>query len=358
MKKTLISAAVAASCYLPASAGAVEVVGELLEIYGKLHVSADYVDSDRPQDDSELVLSSNSSRLGFKGKYPVSEQLTMLYQVEQGITLDEDADDTFATRDTFLGVSGGFGDVLVGRIDTPFKDTGGAFTVLGDTVADQRAILGATSGGGNTMNQRGADAIMWRYATDALETRLMYSPNGGGDAGEKGNDGNAGEDSDTTLVSASVLWEQEYFAVGAAYEDWDDLKGFATDGWRLGASYDFGLVKLGGIYEDIDSDNPRLSRPAYGANVTFQLNDDSRLLAQWLHADESEAAGGDDEADQFSLGAETTLDERTTVYAVYTQLDNAENARYQGIDGGHGEELLTVPGGDPRAFSVGAVFAF
>ncbi|MCW8829128.1 MAG: hypothetical protein OQK94_08740 [Gammaproteobacteria bacterium] len=38
--------------------------------------------------------------------------------------------------------------------------------------------------------------------------------------------------------------------------------------------------------------------------------------------------------------------------------DNDDNAEYQGIDGGHGDELETELGGTPSSLSVGAIYKF
>lgn len=43
---------------------------------------------------------------------------------------------------------------------------------------------------------------------------------------------------------------------------------------------------------------------------------------------------------------------------MYTQTDNDDNANYQGVDGGHGDEVRTDLGGSPSAFSLGLVFKF
>jgi hypothetical protein len=60
----------------------------------------------------------------------------------------------------------------------------------------------------------------------------------------------------------------------------------------------------------------------------------------------------------FSIAAEKTLAKGLTTYVIYSQTDNDANATYQGVDGGHGDELATLPGGTPKAFSVGLKYAF
>ena len=57
--------------------------------------------------------SSNSSRIGFKGKMPAGKN-KFLYQFESEVNLD-DGGGTFTTRNSFLGLEADFGRREVGR---------------------------------------------------------------------------------------------------------------------------------------------------------------------------------------------------------------------------------------------------
>ena len=52
------------------------------------------------------------------------------------------------------------------------------------------------------------------------------------------------------------------------------------------------------------------------------------------------------------------LDKQTDVYAAFGVTDNDNNARYNGVDGGHGDKVPTVLGGTPSAISAGFQFYF
>lgn len=357
MRYAAIAAAVAGALAVPATAGAAELAGEMLEIYGKVHLSADFYDTDASApggvaDESGYGLSSNSSRLGFKGKYAIDDTLALVYQIEQEITLDEGGGDMFTTRNSFLGLSGGFGKILAGYHDTPFKSLAGKYTLFGDTVGDRRAILGAFVGNGNTMNDRGSNALLYVGDLGPVKLEAMYAADAQGSAGSFDNNNN-------DLSSISLVYEQGPFSIGAAFEDQANLKGGAeAQGWRLGAGYAFGVVKVQGIYESItSSDNDVFERDAYGGNVSFKLSDRDSLGAQYLVA-EDYANSSNTGAEMISAGWTHKLDKRTSVYAMYTQTSNDANADYQGVDGGHGDEVKTDPGGSPRAFSLGLVFKF
>jgi len=65
LKKLLLVSAV----LTPVVANAIEVSGKDLEIYSKIHMSVDFSDRDDPAVVNDgLSISSNSARLGFKGK--------------------------------------------------------------------------------------------------------------------------------------------------------------------------------------------------------------------------------------------------------------------------------------------------
>src|SRR5690554_7688406 len=77
MKKKLIAIAVGAAAVMPALALAD------VSIYGRAHVSVDFLDDGA--DYSETNLSSNSSRIGFKGDHEINPSLKAFFQIEQEI---------------------------------------------------------------------------------------------------------------------------------------------------------------------------------------------------------------------------------------------------------------------------------
>lgn len=136
MKKKLIAVVVSAAAVMPVLAAAD------VNIYGRVHVSTDFLDDGA--DYSETNISSNASRLGFKGDHQINPDLKAFFQVEQQInftTGSGDSDSTnFATRDTFVGLAGDFGSVQLGRFDSPFKVARGPANLFGDQVGDMRNL--------------------------------------------------------------------------------------------------------------------------------------------------------------------------------------------------------------------------
>lgn len=135
------------------------------------------------------------------------------------------------------------------------------------------------------------------------------------------------------------------------------MKGVAI-GWRLGAGYKSSGIHVQGIYESINSnDNDVLDRDAYGANVAMKFGEKNTIGVQYLVAKDYKNSSNTG-FDMVSVGWTRKLDKRTSMYAMYSQTNNDDNADYQGVDGGHGDEVKTDRGGKPSAFSVGLVFKF
>ena len=66
------------------------------------------------------------SRIGFKGHEHLGSNLNAIWQVEQNTSI-AGGDSGFATRESFLGLEGGFGKVRAGKLDTSLKNSSDSF---------------------------------------------------------------------------------------------------------------------------------------------------------------------------------------------------------------------------------------
>ncbi len=174
MNKKLIAITVATGLALPGIASAANVLGEKLEIYGKVHLSADFSDEDGASSDDGLSISSNSSRLGFKGKLPAGS-LKFVYQIKQEVRFDDASSGTFANRNTYAGLQGSFGKIILVHHDTPFKTVGSKWGIFGDSVGERRAILGAGYINGNQLNERVRNAIMYEFKNKTITFQALHA---------------------------------------------------------------------------------------------------------------------------------------------------------------------------------------
>ncbi|MCW8928161.1 MAG: porin, partial [Gammaproteobacteria bacterium] len=325
-------------------------------------LSLDYSDPDAAGEDSQFSVSNNSTRIGFKGEHDISEALTLLWQYEQGVDID-DGGGEFAKRNSFLGIKGRLGELRAGHHDTPSKSMGSRWGLFSDTNGDRRAILGAYSGSdpdpeikyGNVLNDRADNAVLYLNDFSGLALQVMYSASNPSDDVSGGLD-----DNDSDLFSASLAYTTGPLTLLGAVETWsqDPVNGTeGVDNLRLGAIYTMERLRLGAIFESTDSDDDVYNRDAFGVNAAFGLSDAMDLRAQYLMADDYKGVS-DSGASQLALGLFNQLDSATQIYAVFSMTDNDDNAKYQGIDGGHGDELETELGGTPSSLSVGAVYKF
>ena len=331
---------------------AAQVIGEKLEIYGKAHMSIDLSDQDNPAVTNDgLSISSNSSRIGFKGKMP-SGKMAFLYQYESELQIDEGSG-SWATRNSFLGLEGDFGRLIAGLHDTPFKLVGSKWGLFADTVGDRRAILGAGYINGNQLNERAKNAIMYTYKNQNLIVDAMYAVDP-----EDTTTGNV-DDNDVDVTSFDIRYEKDNLWLAFGYETWSGHSSAAdVDAYRLAAKYKFKEYTFGGIFENIDSDTvAEWQRDVIGVNAKMQLNKETDLRAQYLIADDADTVANSG-GSVLALGAFHKLDKNLLIYGVYAMTSNDSAAQFKVADGGHGDEVSTIPGGDPSSLSFGLEYKF
>jgi len=356
MKKRLIILSTAAALATPFTAGAVEVAGEKLEVYGKLHVSIDSSDRDDPAVNNDgMSISSNSSRLGFKGKMPLENGMEVIWQAEQEVRWDDSSTGNFADRNSYLGLASGAHSLRVGVYDTPFKTAASKWGLFGDSVGERRGMLGAGYSSGNQLNERVKNSAMYQFQNKTLKVQAMYAVDPEDNSGLSGGVDN----NDKSMSGAGVWWKINSLKLSAAYENWKKHSAM-DDGsaLRVAAVYGLGDHQLGAIYEDIDSDTVnQWKRSAYGANWKWKFADKTDVRAQYIVVDDANNSP-DTGATKVALGVFHKLDKKAEVYAAYGATDNDANAKFQAVDGGHGDEVKTTEGGNPNSISLGMIYKF
>jgi len=310
-------------------------------VYGKIHVSGDYIDNG---DDSDVAIGSNSSRIGFKGSEKIDNNTKVIWKLESDIDVSGERSDLQA-RNRYLGISHGYGSLIIGYHDTPFKTLGGKAGVLHDTIAERRAVLGVVDAS-NKFNKRSKNGVMYVSPKLAgMEVRLMRS------AGEEGGSG----DDDGAITSLSVFYKHDNMYAGIAYEDQELLD---ADGIRVGAGIVLGSTKLNILYETLDSsDDKAFDRDVYGLSVIHQM-DKWQLRAQVFKQDEN-AAKDDTGAILAGLGAFFKATKNTEFYGVIGATLNEDNAKNPLAGSGHGDKYKPAKAGeDVKGISFGMVTKF
>ncbi|WFE69355.1 porin [Thiomicrospira sp. R3] len=109
MKKNILAMGIAAAIAAPVA------MAEAPTLYGQMNLGVTKVTNEGTN-----VIHRNS-RLGIKGAKDLGNGLTAVYQLEGTVGHNEDYDAKLFNRNTFAGLAGGFGTVVMGRHDTPLR---------------------------------------------------------------------------------------------------------------------------------------------------------------------------------------------------------------------------------------------
>lgn len=118
MNKKLIAVAVAGVFGAPALALA---QASTVQIYGKATIEYGYADQGAGRPKTDMIQAPGGSSIGFKGQEALGGGLSAWFQCESSADLRGNNQDGFCSRNSAIGFKGGFGNVHLGRWDTPFK---------------------------------------------------------------------------------------------------------------------------------------------------------------------------------------------------------------------------------------------
>ena len=130
--------AIAIAMATPAAFAATPI--EPLTFYGKVNVSVESVSDSKTGFERKTDVLSNSSRFGVKGGAAINDSLDAIYTLEWGVNAaDESAssgDKNISARNQYVGLAGGFGELVVGRNDTILKQSQGKVDLFNDLRGD------------------------------------------------------------------------------------------------------------------------------------------------------------------------------------------------------------------------------
>ncbi|MBI4291884.1 MAG: porin [Betaproteobacteria bacterium] len=358
---------------------------------------------------SRNTLRSNSSNFGIRGKRDLWGGLSAIFQIESSIGKDGGAS-TLAGRDTFIGLSGGFGSVLYGgNIDSPYKrGVQGKDPFYATGIATQKGILGSpgfnvtsvNAVAGVTVGGNAAGAQQQNAGFDArLNNLVMYrSPVFNGFSGEIGYGLNeqkstsAGAQINPGVWSLLGRYEMGPIFVSYAFERRKDVFGLnslttlvpgtgvtgalfvppagasSTDtGNKLGLGYKFGNTDALLVWENLEYETnagpvTKYARDAWVASVSHRLGS-HRGIVSYGTAERGSCtlAGGAAcstaglGAKQWALGYVYNLDNVSALYAFWTKITNESAAAYNfGVSGAPAAGV----GADPQALALGVRYQF
>lgn len=359
MQKKIIALAVAGILAAPVAAQAG------VEVYGQARLSAGLISNDDAsvnKEDSKLNINSHNSRLGFKGTEDLGNGLKALWQIERGIDFSEKSGTStngndFTARNTFVGLAGGFGTVLLGTHDTPYKMATGSLDVFVDTFADYNAVVDADNDARskNVLAYLSPDmsgfTVAAAFITDFADDNLVDTSTStaiGGTTREQG------------AISLAGMYKNGPLDASLAYqnisETGDDMGGSTYEDLtavKLGVGYAVAAAtKLGFVYENVDFGGNNNDQSNIYLSAAHGLGNGLTVKAAFGQKDDV-GSNADTGATFFALGVNKALSDKTEVYALYTQIDNDKMADY-GL--GVNKPLLGA-GGDDTEASASALVA-
>ncbi|MFZ7318249.1 porin [Comamonas jiangduensis] len=333
MKKSLIAlAAVAVSGAAFAQSS--------VTVFGVVDEAVSYVNG---QDNwSGLNSGGNqTSRLGFRGVEDLGGGLKANFWLEAGILADEGSggsgyegakatDGLAFKRRSTLGLEGGFGEVRMGRDLTEAYKATSRYDVFGQVgYGVSRLWADAKVGSVATTNQRVSNMITY------------VSPNFSGFKAAV-NYGFGEQDSNRTsrYFGGGLTYDNGPLSIGLSGERQNN-KGYAAaittptvvpavygrdvTAWALGASYNFGVVKLAGAYRDskAKAENGNKDKmKGYYIGLSAPVGAAGEVKASYNRSEATLFGANKLKADQFALGYVHNLSKRTAVYGTYAYIKN------------------------------------
>ena len=256
---------------------------------------------------------ASGSRLGFRGKEDLGNGMAAIFAIESGFNADTGTSGQGGVlfgRQAFVGLSGRFGSLTLGRQYTPY------YKVLRD-VGDPFGAVGLAGRAGNLMalNTRTDNLVVYTGpAIAGFKADLAYG------AGEV-----AGDSSKNRTLSGSLGYANGPLALQAAHHRIDNPAGTdAVTNTLLAASWKF--ARLSAYLSHAANKGPGAadSRDSL-AGVSVPFGRHRFLLSHVRHEDRS-ARGAD--AHQWGAGYYYSLSKRTDLYAAYAVIRNRNGAAY------------------------------
>lgn len=381
-------------------------------LYGFADLSAD-VGSDGVNRVRQV--SSNLSYVGVRATRPLGASgLQAFVQIETLANISGTPTETggLASRNSFVGLGGRYGKLMLGKSDTPYKRATAAMDPFASSVGDYNGIMGNTGGDLRAeFDARVPHAIWFESAPLAgFTVNAMVSPGqkfrnlensdkyafaqgeklcAGATPGSSGSLPDAGstlcnDGAFTNVYSTSLNYTAGPLFVTLGYEKHQAVDRSSDNGGvvsnesaaKVGVTYNFGTNRLSGIYEKfnrgggIDPTFNERARKGYYLSDVQELGGGLDLNAAWAHA--GNTPGGpdfetaDDKANMYALGVKYHYDKQLSLYALGAWLKQGAGAHYVLGASGHGTAIAsprnddgeTIPGQTIKALSAGMQYVF
>lgn len=330
-KSSLVAVAVTAALGFTSLAAAETTV------YGKIHLSAGRTTSDEATGKiTSTQVKSHASRIGFKSDKALDNGMTITGQLEYevdsvGDSTKTSTEDLIKARNSYLGLKGNFGEVRAGIHDLPSKMSTGSLDPFSDTYADYNNVLMA--------DDRGSNTVMYLNKMAGFEFAVAYS------ASKSNKDTPTATTDNIDAMNSAML----NYSAGPLFASLSTVNylnaaiGAIEAAPKAGVGYDFGMAKLGLVYEQDRLKGAKDDSAAY-ASLQVKVSDAGSVNAAYGKLNYGDTALKDKSF--YAVGYNQKLDKSASVYVLYTK----------GKDGGLDKKASLK--GNGNAMVVGAAYSF
>jgi predicted porin len=332
MNKKLIALAVAGACVAPA---VMAQTANPVTLYGRIYVTAESVSADSGPAgvanlSNRIRMVDQASYLGVRGTEDLGGGLKGVFQLETGFD-PEATQSNFATRNSMVGLQGGWGTVGFGRWDTPMKMSQTAVDPWGDLTSGD--ITGAALDQGNFSRRANKQILYWSPSMGGFSVKAGYTPNEGKTA-----DG-AAAPLNPSYQGASLVYNKGPLYVAYAFEQHQDFitangvgtaQGKAT-GNALAARFAFGNFRLSGQYGEYKKRGAGAATietldKSYMVGGDWAIGGGKHVLLGSYQNAQASGNGTDADCNMFSVGYRYDFSKRTFLIASYTDVQNSNGA--------------------------------
>jgi predicted porin len=324
VKKTLIALSVLAASGAAMAQSTVTLYG-IADVYGR-YSTTDKGDVAGSLAKTEIGTGGiNTSRWGLKGSEDLGGGLKANFKLEEGFSMDTGAGQTkdFASapqafaRESWVGFSGGFGEVKLGKTFTPFDD-----------------VLGVSDGMFHAVSMSPMRvAFASENYRDTISNTIYYAtPNFSGFAAAASYSASEGDTTRARVEAFNVTYAAGPVAAQFAYQqEYMDLSATVTANLGtyavLGGSYDFGIAKAKATYAkvtnkpvgggaNIDGNNTQ----EWQIGVDVPMGTALTLSADYARSADDNATGANptQKRDGFGVAGKYVLSKRTFLYGGFS----------------------------------------
>lgn len=408
MQKKLLTLAVAGALGAPAVALA------QVEVYGTIHMSLNYMDYGESTAGAPSVkkadVASHASNVGVRGRESVGGGLTAWFQVETNASMERSNNvahtSNFASRNSAVGMQGGWGNLFLGQWTTPWADLDalwgiGTVATYGPitSIIGRRETTGAApnpncantpagavaggagaggGGGGICDSVEGAGGIghpFWRRISNSVhyqspvfggfQFKVAYQANQ-----DKAEAAPGVTAADPWMASTSVTWSGMggRLRIGAAYDHHKEFTsaGNTDTGYAVKGGFNFGFVDVGAAYEFMEYQAAAGDCEAmqYGVQLAIPIGQGA-IRGAYSQADALDGpaavCGVDNGAKQYNIGYDYRFSKRTQVGVGYAAIDNERGAAFtwSGLSSANnGQSITPSAGTDVKIFFVNMIHRF